>query len=105
VPDEDLRALEVELRRVVDRLDSMPLTRAAGATGPCYATASILLERTRALVSDIPATATLPSLGPQGLGSMIAVLGRDYLDAARASGRADVRPVLDALVELRRTLP
>jgi hypothetical protein len=36
---------------------------------------------------------------------MIAVLGHEYLDAARASSDPDPGPVLDALVELRRALP
>ncbi len=36
---------------------------------------------------------------------MLAVVGHDYLEAARASSHPDVSPVLDALVELRRALP
>jgi hypothetical protein len=97
--------LALELRRVVDRLDSMPLNRAASAGPACREAALLLIARTRDLTDEIPAEAMPPELGPQGLGSMIAVLGCDYVNAARASGTADLGLVLDALVELRRALP
>lgn len=102
---EDLRQLERELGRVVDRLTSMPLTRAEAATADCRRAALVLIEQTRHLSDDIPIDATLPDLGPQGLGSMLAVLGGDYLAAARASSEPDLGPALDALVALRRALP
>jgi hypothetical protein len=100
-----LREIERELDRVVDRLNSMPLTRAGAASPDCRRAALVLVEQTRLLTDDIPPDATLPDLGPQGLGSMLAVLGGDYLAAARASSEPDLGPVLDALVELRRALP
>lgn len=102
---ESAHAFERELGRVVDRLNSMPLARAEQATQPVHDTAALILARTRLLTDDIPVDAQLPDLAPQGLGSMIAVLGRDYLDAARASSDADLGPVLDALADLRRALP
>jgi len=102
---EDLRALEVELSRVADRLNGMPLTRAESASEACYDTAGLIVERTRTMTPAIPAGAALPRLAPHALGALIAVVGRDYLDAARASSDADVGPVLNALVELRRALP
>jgi hypothetical protein len=101
----DLHELEVELRRVSDRLDSMPLGRAASAADACRAAAAVILAGTRDLDPAVPADARLPDLGPHGLGSMIRVLGGDYLTAARAAGDADPGPVLDALVTLRRALP
>jgi hypothetical protein len=97
--------LQVELRRVVDRLDSMPLARATAAGPACRRTAHLIVARTRELTTDIPSDAVVPDLGPQGLGSMMAVLGRDYIDAAKATRTADLGPVLAALVELRRALP
>jgi len=51
----------------------------------------------------IPAAAVLPTLEPQGFGSMIAVLGADCLDAAGAD--TDWEPMLATLVTLRRALP
>lgn len=103
--EDELRALETELDRVVDRLSSMPLQRAALATAACYETAAEILARTRVLDSGVPADAELPRLGPHGLGSLIAVLGRDFLDAAKAAPLSDVRAVTDRLIELRRSLP
>jgi hypothetical protein len=100
-----LRDLARELDRVVDRLNSMPLARAEAAAADCRRAAQVIVEQTRLLTDDIPADATLPHLGPQGLGSMLAVLGGDYLAAARASSEPDLGPALDALVALRRALP
>lgn len=101
---EDLRAdTERELQRVVDRLTTMPLARAESASVDVHRCAEVLVAQGRALEVPIPADASLPFLGPQGLGPLIAVLGRDCLDAARAP--SDLEQVLDALVRLRRALP
>lgn len=94
-----------ELERVVDRLNSMPLTRAVTATDDVRATAAVLVDETRLLGSGAPPEATLPELGPSGLGAMIAVLGNDWLTAARMADRADPSAVEAALVSLRRALP
>lgn len=102
---EDLRELESELTRVVDRLTSMPLARAERATEDCRRAALVIVDQTRALSDEIPADAVLPDLGPQGLGAMLAVLGNDYLDAVRRVPHADVSVVTAALVSLRRALP
>jgi hypothetical protein len=101
----DLHDVERELGRVVDRLNSMPLAKAASASDDVHRTAQLLVAQTRPLSDSLPADATLPHLAPQGLGAMLAVVGHDYLEAARASSHPDVSPVLDALVELRRALP
>lgn len=100
-----LAEVERELGRVVDRLGSMPLDRAAASAPACRAAAQVLIDQARALGGRIPADARVPDLGPQGLGSMIAVLGDDLLAAARAATAPDLDPVLDALVGLRRALP
>lgn len=102
---EDLRELERELDRVVDRLTSMPLARAEGATADCRRAAFVIVEQSRLLTDEIPADAVVPELAPQGLGSMLAVLGTDYLAAARRMPDADVSAVTAALVTLRRALP
>jgi hypothetical protein len=103
--DDGFDDVERELWRVVDRLNSLPLTKAAAATSDVYAAAHVLLNQTRRLDPAVPADAGLPNLAPQGLGAMVAVLGGDWLDAARASSEPDIDPVLDALVTLRRALP
>ena len=102
---DDLRELERELHRVVDRLISMPLTRAAGTAADCRRAALEIVEQTRILTDEIPAGAAVPELGPQGLGAMLAVLGTDYLEAARRTPHPDVSVVTAALVDLRRALP
>jgi hypothetical protein len=102
---EALRVLERELDRVVDRLTSMPLARAQQAAADCRRAALVIVEETRVLTREIPDDATVPDLGPQGQGAMLAVLGADYVAAARRSPDADVSIVTDALVELRRALP
>lgn len=95
--------VERELRRVVDRLNSMPLARVATASADVQACAEILVQQGRDLGVPIPADAQLPTLEPQGFGSMIAVLGDDCLRDSTPD--ADLTGVLDALVALRRALP
>ena len=103
--EDDLHQFDLELARVVDRLNGMPLARAATATDSCYAVAEFLLDRTRDLTDEIPAGASLPRLAPAGLGALIAVLGRDYRDAVQAAPGTDVSAAVDRLVGLRRSLP
>jgi hypothetical protein len=97
--------VEVELRRIVDRLNTMPLTRADSVAGPCRELALLLVEQTRRLVDDIPVDAEVPDLRVQGFGALIAVLGHDFVIAARRADQPDVTPVLATLVEVRRSLP
>ena len=95
--------VERELQRVVDRLNSMPLTKVTLAADNVQACAETLVREGRELGVPIPAEAHLPALQPQGFGSMIAVLGDDCLRAADSDG--DLTGVLEALVALRRSLP
>ena len=97
--------VERELARVVDRLNAMPLAKAALATEDVRVAAEVLLQQTRMLDPVVPDSARLPELGPQALGALIGVLGDDWRKAARASSEPDADPVLDALVRLRRALP
>ena len=103
--EEELRELELELTRVVDRLNSMPLARVGSAGEECYAVAGLILAETRQLTYGIPADARLPRLDPQGFCALIAVVGEDYEKAVKAAPLSDVSPVLDRLIELRRSLP
>lgn len=95
--------VERELHRVVDRLMSMPLTRAASAAEDVRVCAESLVLEGRRLGIPVPASATVPALDAQGFGPMIAVLGTDCLEAA--GPQDDLRDMLDALVRLRRALP
>ena len=95
--------VERELRRVVDRLSTLPLDRLAGCGPLCVDAAEVLLAHTRPLDPTVPGNAALPVLAPQGLGAMIAVLGRDYLGVVDDDPAAD--EVLASLVGLRRALP
>lgn len=104
-PPAQLATLRTELERVVDRLNSMPLHRATTVAAGVNATAAFLLARTRELTDEIPAGAVLPELAAQGLGSLIAVLGDDLINAAKAAPKFDAGPVIDRLIELRRSLP
>ena len=100
-----LREVERELDRVVDRLMSMPLAKASPATPDVMSAAGALLDHCRRIDPHVPADAALPSLAPQGLGPLIAVLGTDWLAAAPTSPDPDCDGVLDVLVRLRRSLP
>jgi hypothetical protein len=102
---EALREPQRELDRVVDRLNSMSLARAEGAAADCRRAALVIVEQTRLITDEIPADASVPDLGPHGLGAMLAVLGADYLAAAERAPDADVSVVTAALVDLRRALP
>ena len=64
-----------------------------------------MVEWPRHLTDDIPADAEVPRLEPQGVGALIAVVGRDYREAAKAAPESDVSQVVAWLVELRRSLP
>jgi hypothetical protein len=91
-----------ELRRVVDRLNSMPLNRAAASQDAVLSCAEMLVSECRRAGVPIPASAVLPELAPQGFGALIAVLGQDLQDAADES---DLTAGLNTLVTLRRALP
>lgn len=99
-----LEEIERELDRIVDRLTSVALDRLPPIAEKCYATAQTIVDRTRPLEPGIPDVA-LPEVAPNSLGWQLAVVGRDYLNAARASGDPQAEIVQDALVELRRALP
>lgn len=106
----ELNQVEIELGRVVDRLTSLALDRLPAYSQACYETAQVIVEYTRPLDPATPTGAELPRVEVSGLGWQLSVVGRDYLQAARAP-RTPPAPdvhaveVRDALVELRRELP
>jgi len=87
-----------ELERIVDRLGSMPLTRAIGCEEVVHSTAAAIVD----LTGEHP-SAALPHLQVHALGSMVAVVGRDYLNIPENDERD--QQVLDLLIALRRALP
>ena len=105
MPADGLRDVERELQRVVDRLASLSLAKVRGCSDDVLEAAAFILGEDRRLGADIPHGSTLPQLGPHGVGALLAVVGRDYLQTAKAAPGADIRPVLDRLVALRRSLP
>ena len=100
--------VERELGRVVDRLNSLPLGRVEPLAPRCHHVAQALVAATRELGGDVPPQAVLPEVGVQAIGAQLAVVGGDFLGAARLAPDAAGGPlgaVLEALTDLRRELP
>jgi hypothetical protein len=87
-----------ELERTVDRLGSMPLSRAQGCEGLVHSTAAAMVD----LTGEHPSS-DLPQLQAHALGSMLAVVGHDYLGTPENDERD--QEVVDLLIALRRALP
>jgi len=92
---------DTELRRVVDRLRSLPIGKVQASQPIVESLASQLLECSRALGSTAPAT--LPSLNSWAYGDLISVLGSDL--RAESSTEQDLAVGLAALTAARRELP
>jgi hypothetical protein len=101
----DLDALETELRRITDRLDTMPIAKAESVVVRCHAVAEFIVEQTRILTDEIPVDAEVPTVGVSALGSQLTVLGQDYIRAASGVPSVDAGIVLETLIALRRDLP
>jgi len=101
----DLDDVATELRRVVDRLNSLPLTKVEPLLPGCHEVAELIVARTRDLEPTMPADHALPTVGASAAGAQLAVVGRDYLAALSQSPGADPSAVRDRLTELRRALP
>jgi hypothetical protein len=97
--------VQTELRRVVDRLSSMPLAKAETCIDAAHETAVLILDQTRLIDASIPEDVRLPRVGVSASAAQLAVIGEDYLAAVRRSPQTDTSPVLDELVRLRRSLP
>lgn len=100
--------IESETRRIVHRLETMPLSRfSAEVSERVRACASIIVEATDD--SDRPDEAQVPLLGPTGLAPQVAVVVHDYLAQGFDRERDDEgdrdSQVLAELVALRRFLP
>ena len=87
-----------ELGRVVDRLGAMPLTRAQGCEAVVHSTAVTIVDLTGEHTST-----DLPHLQAHALGSLLAVVGNDYLKTPENDERD--QKVVDLLIALRRELP
>jgi hypothetical protein len=95
--------VSTELRRVVDRLNSLPLSKVEPLRDDCHHVAALIVDQTRQHAPTVPSGETLPMVGSTAAGAQLSVVGRDYLAAAPDS--ADHTIVLAALTDLRRSLP
>lgn len=99
----DVDDFDTELRRVVDRLRSMPMSRLPGVEQTVRQACLELLDVSSSLGD--PAPALLPSLRPTAAGDQVAVLGADVRDAAlRRSDAAALAAATTILTGLRRAL-
>ncbi len=101
----DLDDVATELRRVVDRLNSLPLPKVEAVLPQCHDTAVLIVDHTRLLDPRMPGGTELPVVGATAAGAQLAVVGGDYLLAAGSHHGVDAGTVRDALTDLRRTLP
>ena len=91
---------ETELRRVVDRLRTMPLTRLDEHAGDARALAQDLADR-GALVAGLERH-VVPDVGDAAVGDQVAVTGRDLLDLD--SSDADIAWMVQRLRDFRLSL-
>ena len=101
----DLDDVATELRRVVDRLNSLPLPKVEAVLPQCHDTAVLIVDNARVLDPTIPAGTALPVVGATAAGAQLAVVGRDFLSIAKTHGVDGAGAVGSALMELRRSLP
>ena len=100
--------LDVECRRVLTRLETMPLNRVDERVIDLVHVAA---ERIVALTEDPdrPFDASLPVVGPTALAAQVAVVVDDYRSARAGSqtttAASEDAAVAQILVDLRRSLP
>jgi len=99
----DTEAFDTEVRRVVDRLRSMPLSRLPGAEQPARQACLALLDVSRSLGD--PAPSALPVLRPTAAGDQLAVLAADVRAAAlRRADPSALATATSILIGLRQAL-
>lgn len=100
--------LDVELRRVLSRLESMPLGRIDATVAALVHAAS---DRIVALTEDPsrPFDAVLPVVGPTALAAQVAIVVEDYrssrADPTTTMAASEDAAIIQILKELRRSLP
>lgn len=99
---ETAHAIEVELHRVVTRLDTTPLARMSDETiALVHSAANKILACTPD--PDRPRDAVLPFVGLTALTAQLAIVVKDYLRMRTAA--SEDAAVAEILIDLRRSLP
>lgn len=103
MPDQpDVPRIDVELRRVVARLESLPVTKIEdGVAQLVQSAAAGIVDHTPDPYR--PSDAVIPFVGPTALAAVISVAVRDYLDMRTAA--SNDAAVAQTLTQLRRSLP
>ena len=92
----------MELRRVVTRLDTTPVSRISDKVVELVHTAAAgIVARTPD--PDRPSDAALPTVGPSALASQLTIVVQDYLNMRTAA--SEDAAVAEILIDLRRSLP
>ena len=100
--DTDAATIDVELRRVVTRLETTPVARISDEVMSLVNTAaSEIVGYTPD--PDRPSDAALPLVGPTALASQLTIVVQDYLKMRTAA--SEDAAVAKILIDLRRSLP
>jgi hypothetical protein len=103
MPEEPaLIAIDVELRRVTNRLETTSVTKLNENVALLVHSAAESIIR---ITTDPqrPANSGLPTLGPTALAAQLTVVVNDYLDMRTAA--SEDAAVAEILIDLRRSLP
>jgi len=95
-------AIDVELRRVTNRLETTSVTRLDDNVASLVHSAAARIVR---ITKDPqrPANSGLPTLGPTALAAQLTIVVNDYLDMRTAA--SEDAAVAEILIDLRRSLP
>jgi hypothetical protein len=100
--DTDAATIDVELRRVVTRLETTPVARITeDVISLVHTAASDIVGHTPD--PDRPGDAALPLVGPTALASQLTIVVQDYWNMRTAA--SEDAAVAEILIDLRRSLP
>ena|GEM_PF-912685 len=100
--DTDAATIDVELRRVVTRLETTPVARISDEVMSLVQAAALgIVGHTPD--PDRPTDAALPLVGPTALASLLTIVVQDYLKMRTAA--SEDAAVAEILIDLRRSLP
>jgi hypothetical protein len=100
--DADVQTIDVELRRVAARLETIPVARITDdVISLVHTAASDIVGHTPD--PDRPVDAVLPSVGQTALAAQLTVAVQDYWDMRTAA--SEDAAVAKILIDLRRSLP
>lgn len=100
--DTDVQTIDMELRRVVTRLETTPVARISDeVVALIHAAAAGIVGHIPD--PDRPIDAALPPVGPTALAAQLTVVVQDYLNMRTAA--PEDAAVAEILIDLRRSLP